>query len=699
MKLVWRRLTRWLEPTWARCLLLILVGMLVRSPALQGELIWDDSFLARDNPFIKSPILILEAFRHHLLLESLSAHYRPVQNISYMFDYFFWNTNTYGYHLSNILWHVASGVLLYFLLRQILAPFCKRAPAPGIQETRPQEGRFTDLVAFLLALLWVVHPVHSAAIDYISGRADSLAFFFSCAAWLLFLRARQSSRRWVQAILFLLAAFSLLLGLCSRESALMWTLIFLLHLFAFQKAIPLRMKGAILALCLGVVGIYGGLRQLPEGRSSPSPTNGWSAPVQGVLMLRALGDYGRLMLFPSNLHMERTVVNSEAARSNADWRQAIASDYLTILGLLFAAGLAFGAFRKGRGQGMRALGATWFVLTYLPISNLVELNATVAEHWLYLPSVGFLILLAGCCLDLPLRARSYASAFACVAVLALSARSYVRSTDWVSAEEFYRRTIEVGGGSVRVILNLGHIYSMQGKYARAEVLFRKTLALCPTYLVAKNNLADVLYQQGKTEEAERVYREAAASAPEARKEYPRTWMVALNQAHVCVQKNNPNSALQVLAQATRDYPGVWPLIALESELVRRDCGPADAIPSVEKFARAHWWHLESQVALGKLYWETGDPARAEASFWQASRLDMHDVSALNMITLLHLNQKDFAAAYRTQRRAIARQPDEPRQYLILSDILEKMGRPAEARLALKQVSNLQAISQSQVAAN
>ena len=133
MKLVWRRLARWLEPTWARCLLLILVGMLVRSPALQGELIWDDSFLARDNPFIKSPILILEAFRHHLLLESLSAHYRPVQNISYMFDYLFWNTNTYGYHLSNILWHVASGVVLYFLLRQILGPFCMRAPARGIQ--------------------------------------------------------------------------------------------------------------------------------------------------------------------------------------------------------------------------------------------------------------------------------------------------------------------------------------------------------------------------------------------------------------------------------------------------------------------------------------------------------------------------------------------------------------------------------------
>src|SRR5207253_7021547 len=99
----------------------MVIGVIVRAPALQGERIWDDQYLAHDNPFIKSPLLILESFRHYLFLDSFSAHYRPVQNISYIFDYLVWNTDTYGFHLSNILWHAGSGILLYLLLRKLLS--------------------------------------------------------------------------------------------------------------------------------------------------------------------------------------------------------------------------------------------------------------------------------------------------------------------------------------------------------------------------------------------------------------------------------------------------------------------------------------------------------------------------------------------------------------------------------------------------
>src|SRR4051812_48263891 len=84
---------------WVRCLVLAIIGIAVRVPALQGEPIWDDSFLARDNPLIKSPVLFFETFRHYLQLDSFSAHYRPMQNISYMLDYAVWHTNWYGFHL------------------------------------------------------------------------------------------------------------------------------------------------------------------------------------------------------------------------------------------------------------------------------------------------------------------------------------------------------------------------------------------------------------------------------------------------------------------------------------------------------------------------------------------------------------------------------------------------------------------------
>src|SRR5438445_13868300 len=83
------------QRTWVRVLSLFVCGFVARYPALHGTLIWDDQYLARDNPFMKSPLLIVEAFRHFLFPDSFSAHYRPLQHVSYFFDYWIWNENTY----------------------------------------------------------------------------------------------------------------------------------------------------------------------------------------------------------------------------------------------------------------------------------------------------------------------------------------------------------------------------------------------------------------------------------------------------------------------------------------------------------------------------------------------------------------------------------------------------------------------------
>lgn len=679
-----------LRRDWLRALILVLLGFAVHLPALSGEWIWDDEYLTRNNPFTKSPLLFLESFRHRLFPDAFSAHYRPVQTVSYIFDYAFWNNDSYGFHLSSVLWHLGSGVLLYFLLKQLL---------PALRDPEGRSDR-NGILAFFVALLWAVHPVHSAAVDYISGRADSLAFFFACAAWLLFLRGTSVLHSLGRAVVYALAAFFLLLALCSRESAMIWLAIFLFHLFALDEKIPRRAKWCVLVVCLGILFAYAGLRHLPREESAAIPASTTAVSTRAVLMLRALGDYGRLMIFPSNLHMERTVESDDGALLNLkSWRRSIALEYLSIGGLFVAAVFVFGSAREGPGRAIRIFGAGWFFVAYLPISNLIELNATVAEHWLYLPSVGFLIFLSGCAVEIPPRLRSLATVAACVAVLGLSVRSYIRSEDWVTAENFYRRTAENGGGSIRVVLNLGQLYAAKGDYVSGEKFFRRALQLCPSYLIARNNLADALYHENKKEEAEQLFAEATLAAPAARKEYSRTWLAALNLAHVHVQAREYPAAFEILKQARADYPDVWPLLSEESELLRQTEGPNAALPAVADFARTHWWHLASHIALGKLCLENGDVAQAESAFRAASRLDVHDVSALNMLAFLNVNRRHFEEAYRTQQRAIARQPNEPRQYLILSDIAAKMGRTNEAQTLLAQVSRLQTFAQKEAIAN
>src|SRR5205814_2846079 len=251
---------------------------------------------------------------------------------------------------------------------------------------------------------------------------------------------------------------------------------------------------------------YGGLRQLPEARSGPAPHSSWAASTRATLAIRAMGDYARLMVWPANLHMERSVFGDERSPNAPELTT------LAITGCVMLVLFAYGCWRDGRGRALRIFGAAWFLLAYLPISNLFELNATVAEHWLYLPSVGFLIFVMGCCLELPARARRIVFACACLAVVGLGARSLVRSGDWLSPEMFYRQALRTGAAKTRMALNLGQIYAARGDYAKAEPLLRKVVEMSPDYPMGLNALGHLLLSEGKLKEAEEVFSRATRLA-------------------------------------------------------------------------------------------------------------------------------------------------------------------------------------------
>lgn len=686
------QLKRIVKSDWVRAVVIGFVGVLVHAPALQGQRIWDDQYLSHDNPFIKSPLLIGEAFRHHLFLDSLSAHYRPVQNISFIFDYFFWNTDEFGFHLTNTLLHAGAGVLLYFLLRHLIGSLVFQSRSIAVQRRAQRRVAWISNAAFFAALLWVAHPAHSAAVDYISGRADSLAFLFAAAGWLLFLKAQVIPRRFGRLIVYGLAAASGLLALLSREIACIWILLFIVHLLWVERRMLRWRRIAAVIGCLALIAIYAGLRQLPEERSTAPAQAGWSAPVRGMLMARALGDYARLMIFPANLHMERTVVEPISWRSNSDWRKTIGVEYLSILGAIALAAFVFGACKNGRGRRLRILGAIWFFAAYVPISNIVQLNATVAEHWLYLPSVGVLVFLVGWAIEMPIRWRRAISCATAVAVVALGARSFVRSGDWSNEETFYKRTLAAGGNSARVTVNLAQIYGRRGEYAAAEKLLRGILQTNPDYPTARNTLAAVLRLQGKKAEAETLLDATVKLAAATQHDYPRTWLAALNLAQLKHEAKDDPGALKILKEARRVYPDVWELVSYESELRRVTQGPEAAISMVQEFAAANWWHHGAALALGHLYAQENDVERAEGELRFASWLDIHDAQALRLLALIRVNQERFDEAAQLQRRAVARQPDEPSQYVLLSNILGKMGRDDEARAALAQVSRLRALA-------
>jgi Flp pilus assembly protein TadD len=679
------RLREMLEKHFIRCCLLAFAGFVVHLPALHGELLWDDDYLIRTNPFIRSPLLILEVFRHYLFPGSSATYYRPVQNLSYMADYFLWNNNPYGFHLASVLWHVAAGLVLYALLARILPPLL---PGGSSAEPVKDQRKLGAWLAFLVSLLWIVHPVHSAAVDYISGRADSLAVFFGAAAWVIATFA-QERRGTLRFILFGSAWMVALLALCARESGCLWPVLFLINSFCFQRSTWLQ-KAITFGACLLLFMTFAGLRQLPTERPTANPSVETPGPMRGVLMLRALGDYGRLMIFPSNLHMERTVYSRAAERNAATHGGADEFEYLSLGGVLVVVTLVGLASRGGQGQRLRILGALWFISTYLPISNMVHLNATVAEHWLYLPSIGFIIFAVGCGIDLPLGWRRGAVTACVVAIFALAIRSSYRSADWASNEAFARSTIRSGGLTNRTALLLGQVYSNRGDYVHAEQILRKAVEMFPGYPMASNNLAQILVHLGRNEEARVLLTKSADTAHAGTKEDPRTWYAALRLSRLSSAEGKISQAIQVLENARRDYPDVWELISAESELLRANEDDNRARELVGDFTQQHWWHYGAHLALGRLLLFHNDEAAASEMSW-ASRLDVHETAALNQLTLLRVRQNRLRDALQVQSRAVSREPDQPRQYLLLSDVLDKMGRGDEARAALTQIDHLRSL--------
>jgi hypothetical protein len=333
-------------------------------------------------------------------------------------------------------------------------------------------------------------------------------------------------------LLGFVAAVSLLIGLCAKEIALVWLLLLFLYLCAFDRQQPWRVKGIVAAGALAVFAFYWGLHSLPGYRApmENGPSSTWDA--RPLLMLRALGDYATLIFFPARLYMERSISNSAIYSSVTAWREHARFEYLSIFGLLALLVAVAGCLKSGPGRRWRLFGVAWFGLAFLPISNLIPLNAEVAEHWIYLASIGFLIFLAGVVIELPARLQVAAAWLLVAAIAGLGARTAVRSADWVDAETFCVRTVADGGATPRILSALASIYGQRGDYQKQEQILRKMLVQFPEFTPARMNLGICLSHLGRKDEAEALLGATHAKADEVARNYPRTWPAAIQLAQL-----------------------------------------------------------------------------------------------------------------------------------------------------------------------
>jgi tetratricopeptide (TPR) repeat protein len=585
-------------------LLLVAAVFASYAPALRNGFVWDDTALVLRDPLIRSWRLIPEGFNHFLFVDATASDfYRPIQRLTYTLEYAAFAFQPTPYHLTSIICHGAAAVALFFLAEELLLVF-------GVD---PKKRR---IIAFVATLAWAIHPAHSAAVAYVSGRADPLSAAFGFAGVYLVLRSLRASGG-IALLLLSAATVCLLLSALSRETGLVISLLAIAAV-VLTKNWKVTFKTLVVGVFAAVV--YLSLRLPAEHIPAPMLRPPPPLLVRPILMARAIAEYTGVIVFPLHLHMERDIGLHPAGLTPASLTTAAWRELQTLLGLLLLAALVCWMVRAHKRNPAVFACLLLAVISYLPVSGAFALNASAAEHWLYLPSA-FLFLAAAVQLGTvkPTRLRRSTITIAAIVfaiwLVFLGTRTFLRAFDWKDQRTFLQRTIASGGDSARMLINLGELESSEGKLQDAAVHLHAALQKQPDQPFAVLNLAAVALKQNDFKLARELLTRATGMP-----------LVAA-QAHellaVLEFREKKRIDLLRLRLASRTGPPNW---AIEKRYVRAldESGATDrAIAELKVCLATEWYRAESWQLLGQLLAKAGRQSEAAEALARARAYDVH----------------------------------------------------------------------------
>src|SRR5438093_543544 len=509
------------------------------------------------------------------------------------------------YHLTNVLWHSLAAVALLFFAEEFLLSF-------GIERRR------SAFIALGVALVWAIHPVQSAAVVYVSGLADPLAATFGFVGLFFMLRAVRTlgSRK---LLLFIASGAALLLSALSKESGLIFPVIGLTFFLWRRNWADLWKMAAVTAL---VAASYFSLRAGAEHNPAPRLSAPPPLLVRPIIVARVVAEYAGLILFPLNLHMDRDVETQPTGFNEASLARAAWRELQTLLGLILIAAFFYWMIRARKRSPAVFISLLFALIAYLPVSGVVALNATAAEHWIYLPSAFFFLAVALeiAALKEKLTARRLAISSVMTAVLALwfvflSSRTFVRTFDWKDQRTFLERTIAHGGDSARMLINLAGLDLTEGKLEDAAVHLHAALQKKPDQPLAVINLAAVALKQNDFKLARQLITRAT--------KMPLVDAEAYEYLAILENKENGKVDLIRMRLAARTGPPHWSIEKRYIQLLDQTGGTAAAINELLSCLKRQWYRAESWKLLSDLHAKLGHSTQAAGALEQARAYDVH----------------------------------------------------------------------------
>lgn len=477
------------SPHWLWPLLVAAAALAAYANSLGNGFVWDDPIiLHRQLVVFRTVGDVLVPPRD--IPQFSPDYYRPLTIASYLLDRAAGGESPFAFHLSLVLAHAATAVLLYALALQLLPAAWRRSGA------------------LLAGLLFALHPIHTESVAWAAGRSDVLATGFVIAALLLHGRGRS----WAAAAL---AGLCTAAALGAKETGV--AIYPLMVLRDVLLPAPRRRPAEWLRPYAGPVlagAVYALLRRRALGEYVGSTPEALPAGQRSLLDLAgAVGAYVEKLLWPVSLN------------AYIDHIETGPVAIMLACGLLAAVAAAALRWHRARTDGLPLFALGWLCVTLVPSLAIVWKipDAPLAERYLYLPSVGF-CLLAG---DLggrlwraaaTRRARAALGAAYAIILLAAALATVRRNPVWHDDLALWTDTEQKSRTSGMAARSLGTAYQQAGDPDRARAAFERALQRRNTprgLQTIHNNLGTLAMYAGDYAGAERAYRAALEASPHA----------------------------------------------------------------------------------------------------------------------------------------------------------------------------------------
>lgn len=620
------------------------------------------------------------------IFNPFSLSTRPVSNASFALNYYFNQYNLRGYHLVNIAIHIFNGFLLFIFCRLLLE-----------SNTRLHNCRFSDseklnhtVIAFLAALIWATHPLHTNSVTYIIQRMNSLASMFYLASFIFYIKGRLAVKASPNETLFKIrkhylwfsgAAVAWIMSLGCKETTIMLPFAVLLFEFYFLQSFKTQWLRhnigyfIIIGLFFIIIAFsYLGVDPIKTLSSlNDFSNNSFSFQERVITQIRVIIYYISLIFFPhpSRLNMD---YDYPLSHSLTDPSTTLVALFAIIFILLFALYSA----KKNR---LLSFCILWYFINLIIESSVIPL-AIIFEHRTYLPSM-LVVLMAIVLFQQSFKSKWFKAVAYSIVIIFLSLWTFQRNNVWDSRISLWEDCVNKSPYRARSHNNLGialtdkvdsKILTREEERAvtnEAILHYKKAIHINPNFFEVYINLGAVLEENGTIDKAVQYYRTALMINPNSDDAY-------YNLGNAFAKQNKMRNAIEYYQRALEKNP--------VHEQAHSNLGNAlletgridDAIIHHQKALQIHPNSAEICNNLANAFNRKGDIDQAIAFYSKALKLDptMHETPY--NLGLLHVKKGNLDTAVELYRQSLALNPDDAEVHNALGLALMLKGNEEKA---------------------